>query len=379
MDQEKIGKFIAKERKEKGITQSEFAGKLGVTGKTVSRWENGHYLPDISLFKDICDILDIDVQELLEGERKDSVSRETVDAVAMNLVEISNAKIKKNKRKVLTMSLIVVFFLLAVIVFLATLKKDEIKENISFGPGSDVPFPSKIAIKEKEDGWVCYFDIEYFNGKEEPYYYFYNCENFKYKSLDDYKAKGEEEDENGKYTYVIETDHPSYIYNSQYNKEISAITNYFIENKYTKKITVEDLDKLEVEKISKSEIVELYNNAIESPKISKFGSITLKNHPSHREQSIEVDGYQWIFGFLHENGHIKYVYIDLLKDGKYLSDSIKSGEATIKEKEIKKDIETIRKYIIEKQAFTIPQSLSNKRPFSFLSFPSDNYSYLEDY
>lgn len=50
MDQEKIGKFISERRKKKKITQKEFAELLGVTDKTVSRWENDHYLPDVSLF-----------------------------------------------------------------------------------------------------------------------------------------------------------------------------------------------------------------------------------------------------------------------------------------------------------------------------------------
>ncbi len=47
MDQEKIGKFIAEKRKAKDITQKDFAEMLNVTDKTVSRWENGHYLPDV--------------------------------------------------------------------------------------------------------------------------------------------------------------------------------------------------------------------------------------------------------------------------------------------------------------------------------------------
>ena len=51
MDTLKIGKFIAKKRKEKNMTQEELARILGVTNKTVSRWENGNYMPDLSLLK----------------------------------------------------------------------------------------------------------------------------------------------------------------------------------------------------------------------------------------------------------------------------------------------------------------------------------------
>ena len=54
MNQEKIGKFIAQCRKEKKMTQSELAEKLNVTDRSVSNWENGRNMPDLSLFKPIC-------------------------------------------------------------------------------------------------------------------------------------------------------------------------------------------------------------------------------------------------------------------------------------------------------------------------------------
>ena len=69
MNQEKIGKFIAKCRKDKKMTQSELAEKLGVTDKSVGNWENGRNMPDLSLFKPLCDELDITINELLSGEK----------------------------------------------------------------------------------------------------------------------------------------------------------------------------------------------------------------------------------------------------------------------------------------------------------------------
>ena len=73
MDQIKIGKFISDLRKQKNLTQENLAEKLGVTSKSVSRWENGNTMPDYSLLKDLCDELGINVNELLSGERiKDS-------------------------------------------------------------------------------------------------------------------------------------------------------------------------------------------------------------------------------------------------------------------------------------------------------------------
>lgn len=68
MDQAKIGKFIAFQRKEHGWTQSQLAEKLGITDKAVSKWETGRSLPDLSLFTSLCDLLDITLNELLLGE-----------------------------------------------------------------------------------------------------------------------------------------------------------------------------------------------------------------------------------------------------------------------------------------------------------------------
>ena len=69
MDTLKIGKFIALKRKEKNMTQEELARILGVTNKTVSRWENGNYMPDLSLLKPLSEELGITLNELLSGEK----------------------------------------------------------------------------------------------------------------------------------------------------------------------------------------------------------------------------------------------------------------------------------------------------------------------
>ena len=72
MDQKKVGKFILIKRKERGLTQSELADKLGVTDRSVSNWENGKCMPDISLFKPLCSVLGINVNDLLNGEENKS-------------------------------------------------------------------------------------------------------------------------------------------------------------------------------------------------------------------------------------------------------------------------------------------------------------------
>ena len=69
MDQIKTGKFVAALRKEKGMTQEQLGEKLGVTNKTVSRWENGNYMPGIEMLSLLSNELDVSINELISGER----------------------------------------------------------------------------------------------------------------------------------------------------------------------------------------------------------------------------------------------------------------------------------------------------------------------
>mgnify|MGYP002860850412 CR=1 FL=1 len=73
MNQEKIGLFIAKLRQEKGLTQTELGDLLGVSYKAVSKWERGINLPDASLYKPLCDIFNITMDELMAGEIKKDI------------------------------------------------------------------------------------------------------------------------------------------------------------------------------------------------------------------------------------------------------------------------------------------------------------------
>lgn len=69
MDQIRIGKFISACRKERGLTQAQLGERLGITDRAVSKWETGKSMPDSSIMLELCDILDITVNELLTGER----------------------------------------------------------------------------------------------------------------------------------------------------------------------------------------------------------------------------------------------------------------------------------------------------------------------
>jgi len=100
MDKAKIGKFIANCRKEKGLTQEQLAEMLNVTGKSVSKWENGNSLPDASLYEPLCSILDITINELFAGQRiKDEDYKRIADD---NLMQMLKYKLYNMSDKTIT-------------------------------------------------------------------------------------------------------------------------------------------------------------------------------------------------------------------------------------------------------------------------------------
>ena len=96
MDQIKIGKFIAERRKELNLTQMQLAEKLGITDRAVSKWENGKAMPDSSIMLELCEILQISVNDLLHGE---VITMENYNKELENtLVDLVNQKVKNDKR-----------------------------------------------------------------------------------------------------------------------------------------------------------------------------------------------------------------------------------------------------------------------------------------
>lgn len=96
MTNERIGTFIAQMRKERKITQEQLAERLGVSNRSVSRWENGKTLPDLSLMEDICEELDITISELLNGE-KETPDLETKEAVTLVAALTEQEQARKEK------------------------------------------------------------------------------------------------------------------------------------------------------------------------------------------------------------------------------------------------------------------------------------------
>ena len=96
MDQIKIGKFIADERKRKGYTQKQLSEKLGISDKTISKWERGNGFPEVSLLLPLCNELEITVNELLSGERvTEEDYRKKAEENMVNLVKEAQESKKK--------------------------------------------------------------------------------------------------------------------------------------------------------------------------------------------------------------------------------------------------------------------------------------------
>lgn len=95
MDQMKIGNFLKELRKEKGITQAQLAEALNVSARTVSRWETGSNMPDISILVDIADYYDISIPEIINGERKSEIMNEEERKIAKTMSDYATTEKEK--------------------------------------------------------------------------------------------------------------------------------------------------------------------------------------------------------------------------------------------------------------------------------------------
>ncbi len=111
MDQIKIGKFIAETRKSKNITQKQLAEKLSISDKTVSKWECGKGLPDVSLMLALCEELQITVNDLLTGERVSEIDYQNkAEENMMNLMKEN----QENKKRMILSVICAVITIIAV-------------------------------------------------------------------------------------------------------------------------------------------------------------------------------------------------------------------------------------------------------------------------
>jgi transcriptional regulator with XRE-family HTH domain len=116
MDLVKIGTFLKELRKEKNITQEELADKMGVSRRTVSRWETGSNMPDMDILIDISDFYEVDLREILDGERKDSQMDKEMKETVLKVAEFSNeekANILKNMHVLFVAAMVFLILLIA--------------------------------------------------------------------------------------------------------------------------------------------------------------------------------------------------------------------------------------------------------------------------
>lgn len=109
MNYNKIGNFIATERKSKKLTQAKLAEKLYVSEKTISKWENGKGIPETNLLPGLCEILDITLNELLNGERIVTGNKQQNDNLLLDMakeLEIKNKTIWKSMWVIMTISIL---------------------------------------------------------------------------------------------------------------------------------------------------------------------------------------------------------------------------------------------------------------------------------
>ena len=90
MDQIKIGSFLKELRNEKGLTQVQLAEQLNVSNRSVSRWETGSTLPDISILVELAEFYEVDIKEIIDGERKSETMKEEMRDTLVKVAEYTN-------------------------------------------------------------------------------------------------------------------------------------------------------------------------------------------------------------------------------------------------------------------------------------------------
>lgn len=128
MDLIKIGRYIADKRKTLGLTQKQVAERLGMSDKSVSKWERGMCLPDVSVYFDLCDILGISINEFLAGE--DLSGEEVVKKSEDNLIQTATDSKYRQKRLKRIIAALAAVTMLAIVVVAFTLLRNNRPQNV---------------------------------------------------------------------------------------------------------------------------------------------------------------------------------------------------------------------------------------------------------
>ena len=164
MKQEKIGKFIAECRKKQKLTQEQLANKIGVTNKSISRWENGKTMPDISLFEPLCNELNISVSELLQGEvincKENQPNPPSQPVVESDLLAEYSEYLKRKtrnatiiKRTIKTTVCLLLVFAIAILTTVLVTNKTFFKETYVGTQNQEIFIP-RYSFFHKESGFT---------------------------------------------------------------------------------------------------------------------------------------------------------------------------------------------------------------------------------
>lgn len=225
-----------------------------------------------------------------------------------------------------------------------------------------LPYVSKCVYVDKEDGWFDYFCIELSKKDEakksvdgnyefnQDTNYIFDGINLKYQTLDDHYIPIY--DKTNKEVDKVDAPYPSLSVSATYRDEMKRINTFFNNKKFAEKITGEDLKDLQLDKIDKETLVNLFNMAYEKDPIElgeyiNIPSISIKS-------SILNNDYQFQVGYFAEYGNIIKINIEVLyEDGTYLSDLISNDDSTNEQDELYKKLNNIEDFIIYNQKFDI--------------------------
>lgn len=178
MDQKKIGKYIAGKRKALGLTQVQLAEKLNMSNKSVSKWERGVCLPDVSLYTDLCDVLGISLNEFLAGE--DLLETEIIPKSEETIINIAtDNKRSRHRANGLILLLIAAVLIMAGILFNYILND---KKGVYYGSGiipltEESPEVQTADLLGKNEAWLYRYDINSkYNRIQIRYFWYKNGE-----------------------------------------------------------------------------------------------------------------------------------------------------------------------------------------------------------
>lgn len=170
MNQVKIGKFIAKCRKENNLTQMQLAEKLNITDRAISKWETGKSMPDSSIMLDLCNELKISVNELLSGEviKMDNYN----ENFEQNLIDMVRQKEESDKR-LLTMEIVIgvlISIIFLILIFIASFAEMEEWLRITLIITGFIPFIIMIPFAIRIEQTAGYYECQKCHNKYIPTY-----------------------------------------------------------------------------------------------------------------------------------------------------------------------------------------------------------------